>query len=431
MFGVFYTEGGQAQLETYYDQGRGARDRDTRRNHDPIVGYYGGADAGALDSVTLKEPVVSAGRSPVLGVTDPNLETSELETITLVTIEKTAPEGEAADPEKQLKLMLRKEHGVVSVRVIADGNVVLPIDDSFVKLSGDLGKETTYSIDLAQLKANKETGPHLADIADGDEYRVTARVTTSKALCRPAYGYGSGVWPSASDEVVFTSNIIADYENEADLYVYRDEANMQGGNVPFNLENWYNDLTAANEDLYYRIEANAGIYCSVTREGVEVPLKGDYYAYPYVEGDKTPHRVALKIADISSVPEGTVMDVRVNVYRENERFDVPGDPSKTLTIHVHVMNQRPFDYHVEDHGSYAEVVVTAGTEATGSVVIVDNTAVAVSDQSSTAYANRAYDGTFVELNSIPAGGSTSIKFFKTNTGVTLDESSFIVYGPGQ
>ena len=66
--------------------------------------------------------------------------------------------------------------------------------------------------------------------------------------------------------MVFTSNIIADYEREADLYVYRDETNLQGDGVVFNLENWYNDLTQAGEDLFYRIVPDARISIVAVQE---------------------------------------------------------------------------------------------------------------------------------------------------------------------
>lgn len=443
VFGVFYTEGGQTELEGYYAAGKGSRERESRRNNNPIIGYYGGADASALDSVTLEEPIVSAGRSPVLGVTDPNLTEGEVDTITLVTIEKALPEGEKpADLGQQIKLMLKQRttpsgirmSGDVSVRIIAGGQATLPIDDTFVKMSGESGKEATYSIDLVKLRANEDAKKYLADIAVGDEYRVTARVTTSEKLCRPAYGYGDGIWPADDEEVIFTSNIIADYEHDADLYVYRDEVNKQGNDITFNLENWYNDLTSVNEDLYYRIGADERITINgVTRDDITVEFKnGSYYAYPYIEGQRVPHQVTFSIPNIERLTDGATMDITVNVYRKGTLGDVPAaEVAKTLTIHVHVMNQRPFDYHVEDHGSYAEVVVTAGGTATGPVTIASNVDGVVADESSTAYAWRTGNGRGVELKSIPAGGSVSIKFFKTTMGITLDDNSFKVTGPGQ
>nr|WP_172623445.1 hypothetical protein [Arabiibacter massiliensis] len=436
VYGVFYTEGGQTELNTFYEGGGNVRDRTTRRNHDPIVGYYGGAAAANLDSVALEAPVVSAGRSPKLGVTDPNLLSDKLKAdklVTLVTIEKALAEGEKpADSGQQIKLMLQRGTADSVVAHIVENGVVGP-EVGFVELSGESGKKATYSIDLVQLKADKTAASYLSGIAVGDEYRVTARTTTSEKLCRPVYGYGDGIWPGASENVVFTSNIIADYETEADLYVYRDEVNRQGQGIVFTLENWYNNLTLANENLYYRIAADAHIVINgVKHNGQEVEPDSGAYAYPFDEKDNNiPHYVTFSIPSIAEVPDGTVMDINVNVYRENEHFDVPGKASKTLTIHVHVMNQRPFGYHVKDHGSYAEVVVTAGTAGTGKVTIAANAVDVVSDESSPLYDDRSNAGRRVVLDSIPAGGSASIKYFKTDTDITLDEGSFTVTGPGK
>lgn len=222
-----------------------------------LSAYYGGAAATNLESVTLQEPVVNAGRSSVLAVTDPNLATGidAMETVMLVTIQKGALDGEPGEgaggtggeeAAKPLKLMLsRGTEGAFPCASSKTARPRWPIQDDFVTLSGEPSNKNTYSIDLALLKANDQTAPFLTDLAPGDEYRVMARVTTSQKLCRPAYGYGIGVWPSDDEDVVFTSNIIADYEREADLYVYRDETNLQGDGVVFNLENWYNDLTQA------------------------------------------------------------------------------------------------------------------------------------------------------------------------------------------
>ena len=448
VYGVFYAEGDMSELGSFYARGTSGneriRDRDTRRDNNPIIGYYGGAAAANLDSATLKAPIVSAGRSPVLGVTDPNLAAGGVGTITLVTIEKALPKGEdPAEVGQQIKLMLRQKTspsgmrtGGISVYIVADGKAILPVDDTFVKMSGELGKETTYSIDLIKLRVNGNAKECLADIAVGDEYHVTARATTSEKFCRPAYGYGDGIWPADEEEVVFTSNIIADYEHEADLYVYRDEVNKQGSDITFNLENWYNDLTLANEDLYYRIDADQRIAINSVKTDEKRPKtvepSNGVYAYPFVEKDgHVAHKVTFAIPDIKNLADGTVMNIKVNVYRQGTMPNAPGDLSKTLTIKVRVMNQRPFSYHVEDRGSYAEVVVTAGVTDTGSVTIASNVGDnVVADQSSAAYTQPYRPGQVV-LKSIPAGSSTSIKFFKTNLGITLDNRSFSVTGPGQ
>lgn len=448
VYGVFFTEGSQEDLESFYATGTGTniRDRGVRRGNDPLVGYYGGAAATNLESVTLQEPVVNAGRSSVLAVTDPNLATGidAMETVMLVTIQKGALDGEAGEgagetggeeAAKPLKLMLsRGTGGGVSVRIIEDGQATLPIHDDFVTLSGEPSNKNTYSIDLALLKANDQTAPFLTDLAPGDEYRVMARVTTSQKLCRPAYGYGIGVWPSDDEDVVFTSNIIADYEREADLYVYRDETNLQGDGVVFNLENWYNDLTQAGEDLFYRIVPDARISIVAVQEydtqaGDDVQAVNGFYAFPFVSDKQRAHQVTFDIPGIASLEDGTTLDMAVNAYRKNGALDEPAtDLSKTLVIHVHVMNQRPFGWYVEDHGSYAEVVVTAGTKDTGALRVASNVANAVSDESNPLVTMRANAGRLIELSSIPAGGSASVKFFKTDTGMPLSSGNFVV-GP--
>ena len=168
VYGVFFTEGSQEDLESFYATGTGTniRDRGVRRGNDPLVGYYGGAAATNLESVTLQEPVVNAGRSSVLAVTDPNLATGidAMETVWLVTIQTGALDGEPGEgaggtggeeAAKPLKLMLsRGTGGGVSVRIIEDGQATLPIQDDFVTLSGEPSNKNTYSIDLALLKAN-------------------------------------------------------------------------------------------------------------------------------------------------------------------------------------------------------------------------------------------------------------------------------------
>lgn len=121
VYGVFFTEGSQEDLESFYATGTGTniRDRGVRRGNDPLVGYYGGAAATNLESVTLQEPVVNAGRSSVLAVTDPNLATGidAMETVMLVTIQKGALDGEPGEgaggtggeeAAKPLKLMLSR-----------------------------------------------------------------------------------------------------------------------------------------------------------------------------------------------------------------------------------------------------------------------------------------------------------------------------------
>ena len=79
-------------------------------------------------------------------------------------------------------------------------------------------------------------------------------------------------------------------------------------------------------------------------------------------------------------------------------------------------------------GSYAEVVVTAGTKDTGALRVASNVANAVSDESNPLVTMRANAGRLIELSSIPAGGSASVKFFKTDTGMPLSSGNFAV-GP--
>lgn len=454
VYGVFYTEKRNEALADFYKNGGTIRNRDTRRNHEPIIGYYGGANAANLESATLEAPIVSAGRSADIAVTDPNLTSSpELKTTTLVTIEKVvSTDGKdptsAQDPTATLKLALSSNNGIPKVSVV--GLVGELVDRDFVKLNqeGD-----TYSLDLLKIMSHAQLTQFVSGFTAGDEYKVTARCSTSVKIARPTYGYGTGIWPgSDAEDVIFTSNIIADFETEADLVVYRDEVNKQADgstsegqdyrpkehNITFNLENWYNDQEEAKEELYYRIEHDGRIQIkSVTKpDAANHPVEvkepdEDFYYYPMV-GDNhkhIAHTVTLVIPTIASIPDGTTMDLHVKVYKQGTFEGVPSDVvSKTLTIHFIIMNQRPFQYYVEDHGAYGEVVIAAGSSRVRDVFVFDSTSGnVVADKSNPLFDVIDKDGGQVKLkNTLPAGSAVSIKFFKTDTSIPLGSSNFEV-----
>lgn len=443
VYGVFYTKttNNGKTLISYYQQGIGTsgidvRAKEARRDNNPVVGYYGGASATDLEHATLTDPIVATGRSSKAAITDQNLKTQpSAKTALVVTFtDKTVDAGKTAST---VSLALSKGlAGTAQVQLVKDGNAKTLTDTSFCTLS-DITK-STYTLDLAAMKNNAELSSLFTEFKDGDEFLLTAKCVSSAVLCRPAYAYGSGMWSTSTADIEFTSNLIADYETEADIYVYRSiDNNGTTENVAFNLENWYNDATFAKEDLYYEfdqsIDSRIVLGRITTNNAYAYDVdRGEKYLYSYapIPGgiNKLPQRMTFYVTGANSLTENDVLPLKVNVYKAGTTVGNERTPTstllKTLTINVHVMNaQRDWNYRIEDHGSYFEVVVMAGSSATPFIRIASNIA-AIADWSNPRTSVRSANGNAITLNSIAAGGSASVKFFKTDTRATLSDGAF-------
>lgn len=477
VYGVFYTEDDGA-LATYYpgDGGADIRDRETRRSKlsgTSVIGYYGGADARNLPSIQLEEPVITAGRGPNVGIADGNFGKSvdavpSLKTTLIVTVSKADDEQGGHDkddagggsgsadgamtPGDSVTLVITRDSAVAAyptVSYLTRGGTgassletLTMAQNDFCSLAGNAAAETKYSINLAALKSNVVVGSFVEGIAGDDGFDVEAKCVTTQALCRPVYGYGNGVWP-ASDDVIFTSNIIADYEDSTDIYVYNNEGGSGGKGSqadPFwvALENYYNDSVVADENLYYTVSLSDGLAYTgdlvvAERDGHDAEAlspQAGYYLYSHNVAEDGPssfvyHKVQnLYVRDATTSTEETIV---VNVYRQAKSVDgspIPAaQPSKTLTFNVHVLNgARGYDWHVEDKGSYAEVVVVAGSDGVPSLRISTPANVAA-DQS-----NRLIQGQgkTIVLEPLSAGASASVKFFKADPSAALSDGSFTV-----
>ena len=156
-----------------------------------------------------------------------------------------------------------------------------------------------------------------------------------------------------------------------------------------------------------------------------------FYAFPFVADKQRAHQVTFDIPGIASLEDGTTLDMAVNAYRKNGALDEPAtDLSKTLVIHVHVMNQRPFGWYVEDHGKLCRSSGDGRHKRHGCAQgSVQRGKRRVRRKQPAGPPTRANAGRLIELlSSIPAGGSASVKSFKTDTGVPLSSGNFVV-GP--
>lgn len=455
VYGVFYSKESTGAVSAYYTEGKssgsdGFRTLDSRRNHNPEIGYYGGADAANLSSVILKSPVVSAGRSSAFAIEDPNLAgvkdpdgTTTLaprSTTTIITLSKSGLDNTNAESRVMLALSSDGISLQPTVRLINNNQIITLLDSSFCSY-GDPTTKTIYSINLVSLQGNAQLSNYLSTFQAGDEFSITAKCVTGKALCRPAYGYGTGIWTTA-DDAVFTSNVIADYETSATIPLYYDQKDNANKTEPFsiNLENYYNADTYSNETLYYKISATSGISNSTTLTAYKIatgkvqsiqPDANGYYQFDMPSNGEintrkfTYHTLSgISVDNASSFNGGSIT---INIYKKKSASPATYTLAKTLTINVSVLsNEHQPHYYVEDHASYADVIVTAGNTSTDSITITTSAAV-VSDQSNELVIYRYSDGRYITAYPLRPGASATFRFLKTSSDQALTTESFTVY----
>lgn len=455
VYGVFYSKGNTGAVSAYYTEGQssgsdGFRTLDSRRNHDPEIGYYGGVDAANLSSIILKSPVVSAGRSSAFAVEDFNLTgikdsdgTTALaprSTTTIVTLSKSTVGNTNADSRVTLALSSDGVSLQPTVKLISNNQIITLLDSSFCSY-GDPTTKTIYSINLVSLQGNAQLSNYLSTFQAGDEFSITAKCATGKALCRPAYGYGTGIWTTV-DDAVFTSNVIADYETNATIPLYYDQKSNADKTEPFsiNLENYYNADTYSNEALYYKISATSGISYNTTLTAYKIgagkvqsiqPDANGYYQFDMPSngeintGKFTYHTLSgISVDNASNFKDGSLT---INIYKKKSTSPATYTLAKTLTINVSVLNnEHQPHYYVEDHTSYADVIVTAGNTWTNDIIISTSASV-VSDQSNELVIYRYSDGRYITAYPLRAGASATFRFLKTSADQVLTTESFTVY----
>jgi|GEM_PF-5200205 len=463
VYGVFYTPK-TGEAESYYAGGTDGsitdfRSHDARRSHDPVIGYYGGASAQNLGEQTLASPVLKMTGTTIT-LTDPNLKSNgpgssdDWKTYQMLTITgKTNGES--------LILRLSSANAstpTVEVYRLSNGTYakVGLTDMSFCTLtkSADSSVNNTYSIDVSALKGLIEgvSGQTALAFSNGEVLDLKSRCSSNSIICRSTWGYAQGLWKGATEDLIFTSNVLADWETETtiDAYVndqnklttedgYKGEGTTKGNQIELELANFYDNSTYSDNTLCYQI--------ALTRNGTETkdfsisqvttvqdktknaitPIGGRYFFTATKETHYVTFAFAARFFD-DSFTDDTGVDYRaykITVTACKVNGGAPDTSStRTLTINLRVHKTSGTSYYyIEDSigSNYATLHIMTGAEMTPTVtwtpsaLCIDATSPYVpADQ-------RGNDGT-ATLNAISDQGSMALKFLK------LDPSSDYTVG---
>ena len=462
VYGVFYTEESQTSLNGFYEKGKQDIDirskEERKKSGSVLVGYYGGAAARNLDHVELKAPSLAVMNGHIL-VTDSNLDKHLLDwgtyqILTIVGEKETIMLRLSAPAFEEAKVDVYCKAGSTFTRV------EVAADASFCTLRESPSNEgflpkNTYSVDIAALQAAIEgvVGQDPLGFASNEIVDLKSKGSSNKVLCRSVYGYAQGTWAAASEDLIFTSNIMADWQTEAtiDAYVTDDDykvsdqkGNKTGCDVEISLSNFYDDDTVSDNKLCYSLLMwGSGTWGYVPEVAVHEGNNGqgegqgspvnpqDGYYYFKNTPDTQYLTLTLPWADLAKAKEGVTYKVLITAYKVDRRGQM-ATPKKTLsiTINVHKSDYSNYYYVTDSPGSlYAEVTMLVGVVSSPDITCP---AGVYPDASSPLKIEKKSSNTYHIDDRLPDQSSYSIKFFKANPSedYSKDKNAFDSSAPG-
>lgn len=420
VYGVFYTEEAQSVLDAYYLRGMDGteiRDRDQRRKAtNPLVGYYGGAAADALKYEVLEPPTVAVANGHIL-VTDPNLQHNRLwNTYQMLTI-KGANETlvlrlPAAEIPSCVDIYRKTDTGLS--RVAKNVNNVCELKADQVSGTAD-----TYHISMDALKsAVKALG-----FTEGEVVDITSKCSSNVVLCRSVYGYAQGMWGAAvADDLIFTSNIMADWQTEATIDAYVTNTGVLSDQQPGNtieiaLRNFYDEDTYSDNSLCYSVNIEKD---GIAGSDLEVTPDSNKDGYYFFEGLQTTQRLILTFNDdaIRNMTDDATYTLTVTGHKVNAQ-GTAAEPSPTkklvITINVHKSDAKNYYYVIDRPGSlYAELVIATGTAVQPRVSWEGGLSIDPSSPLVDGTDIKSLRSPYTLIQTLPTQSSYSIKFLKNN-----------------
>lgn len=436
VYGVFYTEKPQSDLDTYYAKSTSSTDirSETARREPPVVGYYGGASARSLAHVELKAPSIVVANGHIL-VMDPNLDTlNAWDTYQMLTItgqDETLMLRLSSPAPNLAQVTVYRKGGSSLAKV----NLAATATDDFCEKTtipsegSSSAKKNTYSIDIAALQAAIESvaGQEPLKFATDETVDLKSKCSSNKVLCRSAYGYAQGKWAAASEDLIFTSNIMADWQTEAtiDAYVidstdynFSDQQNNgRGRDIEIALNNFYDDDTWSENKLCYSVLSRGGMFSPDIEvrdksggQGKPVPEQDGYFMF---ERTKDTQYLTLTVnpLDIAKI-DNLSYTVLITAHKVDSNGAVPS-PTKTLvvTINVHKSDGYPYYYVADVPGSlYAELTLLMGLSGDATITWPSG----ISIDASSPLVKGVVKESPLRVENLPAQSSYSVKFLKSN-----------------
>lgn len=447
VYGVFYTEEPQSVLDAYYQSGKdGAeiRDRDQRRKAtNPLIGYYGGAAADALKYEVLEPPTVAVANGHIL-VTDPNLQHNRLwNTYQMLTI-KGANETlvlrlPAAEIPSCVDIYRKTDTGLSRVAKNVNNVCELKADQAS-------GTADTYHISMAALKSAVEA----LGFTEGEVVDITSKCSSNTVLCRSVYGYAQGMWGAAvADDLIFTSNIMADWQTEATIDAYvtntgvlSDQQNEEsqyeeynGNKIEIALRNFYDEDTFSDNPLCYTVGVEKD---GVATSDFKVMPDSNKDGYYFFEGLQTTHRLILMLENgvVKDITNGdATYTLTVTGYKVNAQ-GTAAEPSPTkklvITINVHKSDANNYYYVIDRPGSlYAELVITTGTAVQPTVSWEGGLSIDPSSPLVDGTDIKSLRSPYTLIQTLPTQSSYSIKFLKNNPSANYAKDRTVFSGSSQ
>lgn len=459
VYGVFYTEEPQSVLDAYYLRGvDGAeiRDREQRRKAtNTLVGYYGGAAADALKYEVLEPPTVAVANGHIL-VTDPNLKPAHRSwnTYQMLTIK-------GANETLVLRLSAMGTLSRVDIYRKTDTGLTLVAPDvkDVCELTTDQVNGTsitadTYRISIAALTSAVEGTADQAPLGftEGEVVDLTSKCSSNVVLCRSVYGYAQGMWGAAvADDLIFTSNIMADWQTEATIDAYvtntgvlsdQQKGKEKGNAIEIALRNFYDEDTYSDNSLCYTVaiekdghatgdftfEVRGGHNTSGNDNGNVHPENGYYF----FNGLQNTQRLVLTLeeAAIRGMTDGATYMLTVTGHKVKGTAAEPSPTKKlVITINVHKSDETNYYYVIDRPGSlYAELIIATGT-AVQPIVSWEG---GLSIDPSSPLVGGVQDFPRITLNQkLPAQSSYSIKFLKNNPSANYAKDTTVFGGSSQ